>query len=273
MEGIKVAIGIPHAGDIKGYFFDTFLSLSRPANTPLVRVENKPIDLARNMIVEAALEDPDVTHLFFMDADMQFPTDAMFRLVQRDKDVIGGTYFARTENPVPHIYKFHHEDGEDGTCPLGWPHSGGEWGKWYLPQAKQFARFMKRHKKYAKLESPIVLPPTADTLIEADALGTGCMLIKREVLETVGSPWFKCHDGSAGGEDFYFCEKAKEAGFEVWGDFSVQCNHEYKHVWMEREDFVRRFRVGTKDEYDWDGQPVIVDAENRPPEPKRVVAR
>jgi glycosyltransferase involved in cell wall biosynthesis len=272
MGGIKVAIGVPHAGDIPGYFFDTFLSLSRAADTPVIRVENKPIDLARNMIVQAALDDPEVTHLFFMDADMQFPTDALFRLVQRDKDIIGGTYFARTENPVPHIYSFHHEDEPDGTCPKGYPHGVGETGRWYMPLAERFSRFLKRHKKYGKLEAPVVFPPTPDSLVKADALGTGCMLIKREVLESVGYPWFKCHDGSAGGEDFFFCEQAKALGFEVWGDFSVQCNHEYRHLWMERDDFIRRFKVGEEDEYDWN-RAVIVDASPRPPGVAKVAAK
>src|SRR5690606_9736623 len=138
----------------------------------------------------------DVSHVFFMDADMQFPPDALLRLVERDKDVIGGTYFARTENPIPHSYKFHHEDGEDGSCPLGWEHEDGV-GRWYIPVASQFARFLKRHKRYADLPGAVVLPPTKDTLIKADALGTGCMLVKRGVLEAVGYPWFKCHEGTA----------------------------------------------------------------------------
>lgn len=250
MAGVKVAIGIPHVGDIPGYFLDTFMALSRAADTPVIRVDNKPIDFARNMIVEAALADPDVTHLFFMDVDMQFPTDALFRLIQRDKPVVAGTYFARTMTPTPHIYEFHHQD-EDGICPLGQVHEF-EQGRWYRPYAKEFAAFMKRHTEYEELPGATVLPMTPDTLIEADALGTGCMLIKREVLEAVGYPWFKCHDKSPGGEDFYFCERAKEAGFSVWGDFSVQCHHEYRFLWMGRDDFARVFHVGKEDEHDWD---------------------
>lgn len=257
-NGIKVCIGVPHVGDLPGYFFDTVLALSVPKGSFVTRAQNKPVDVARNMIVETALADPDVTHLFFLDADMVVHPDTVLRLAQRDKDVIGGTYFARTESPVPHIYKFHHEDNADGSCPHEMKHEEGVGGRWYAPFHKQFARYLKRHKKFAEYPGCTLLPDTKDALVRADALGTGCMLIKREVLEAVGHPWFKCHEMTAGGEDFYFCERAKQEGFEVWGDFSVQAHHEYRYVWMERNDFMRRFRIGQEDEYDF-SVPVIVD--------------
>lgn len=258
MSDVKVCIGVPHVGPLEGFFVDTLIALSFPPGSFLVRIENKPVDVARNLIVEAALADPEVTHLFFMDSDMQFHPDTLLRLVQRDKDVIGGTYFARNESPIPHIYHFDHQD-EDGICPAGMKHDFGDAGRWYRTVAGEFARYLKRHRKFARMPGVALLPDSKDALIRADALGTGCMLIKRDVLEAIGYPWFKCHEMSGGGEDFFFCDRAKEAGFEVWGDFSVQAHHEYRHVWMERSDFWRRFRLGEADEYDFTKKAVIVD--------------
>lgn len=254
--GGKIAIGIPHVGDIKSYFFDTVMGLSKPANTAIIRVENKPIDLARNEIVEAALADPTVTHLFFMDADMQFPAEALQRLILDDKDVVGGIYFARTADPVPHAYNFHHQDNDDGSCPVGLTHSRG-YGRWYQPLAKEFAAYMKRHPEYEDLPAMTILPSTPDALVRCATLATGCMLIKRGVLEAMEWPYFKCHERSAGGEDFYFCDKATALGFEVWADFALQCAHEFRWAWMDRFDFKERFRVGEADEHNFD---VIVDA-------------
>lgn len=268
---VKVCIGIPHIGDIPPAFFDTFLSLSRAADTPVVRVPNKPIDLARNMICEAALEDPDVTHVFFMDVDMQFPPDALFRLVQRDKDVVGGTYMARAGVPYPHTYTFHHADDLDGTCPLGADHKGTK-GRWFRTQAKQLADFLRASNGFPDEPGAVLLPPTAGSLIEADALGAGCLLIKREVLEKVPRPWFRNHYGTAGGEDMYFCDRVKEAGFEIWGDWSVQCTHEFRYMWLDRADFMQRFQVGKEDEYDWD-RDMIVDAAPQSVAPHIVEAR
>ena len=63
------------------------------------------------------------------------------------------------------------------------------------------------------------------------AIGLGCMLVKREVFETLEKPYFKIswddqHD-SLMGEDIYFCTRANEAGYEVWleNDLSKNIAH------------------------------------------------
>lgn len=67
-----------------------------------------------------------------------------------------------------------------------------------------------------------------DQLIRVTATGTGCLLIKAAVFETVGYPFFKfgsTPDGGPLGEDIGFCYKAKEAGFEIWVDTSCKTDH------------------------------------------------
>lgn len=68
-------------------------------------------------------------------------------------------------------------------------------------------------------------------LQEVDAVGSGCVLIHRRVLERVEEPFVrKWKDGfPILGLDFYFCEKAKKAGFEVWTHWDYPCSH-YKEV-------------------------------------------
>lgn len=252
----KVVVGVPHLRGLPGFFFDTMLSLSVPPGTRVLRVEDKGVDLARNMLVEGALSDPEVTHLFMVDADMILPADALLRLVAQDKDVISGTYFARSTPPIPHLYEFHHQDNADGSCPLGREHTDKDFGRWYRPLAREFASFVKAHDDMEQLVT--VLPWTPDVLRPIDAAGAGCLLIKREVLEALAWPYFKCHERSGGGEDFYFCEQAKAAGFEVWGDFSVLCQHEYRGVFMDWDDFKTCFRIGEPDEDPFDTD-LIVD--------------
>ena len=60
-------------------------------------------------------------------------------------------------------------------------------------------------------------------------LPTGCMLIRTSVFNTLQKPYFNLvsEGDQLRGEDYYFCEKARAAGFEIWcdGDLSMQIGH------------------------------------------------
>jgi len=69
-------------------------------------------------------------------------------------------------------------------------------------------------------------------LKKVDALGTGCILIARRVLEEIKAPFMRkwSDEGLAEiGLDFYFCDKAREKGFEVWCHWNYPCEH-YKNI-------------------------------------------
>lgn len=61
-------------------------------------------------------------------------------------------------------------------------------------------------------------------LIEVDAVGAACLLVKREVFEKIGEPYFEYIE-SIKSEDFDFCEKAKKAGYKIMVDCSIKCGH------------------------------------------------
>lgn len=60
---------------------------------------------------------------------------------------------------------------------------------------------------------------------KVDAVGMGCCLIKAEVFHDLEQPWFVYDVKKNKGEDIYFCEKAKEAGYDVWVDPEVLPMH------------------------------------------------
>ena len=60
-------------------------------------------------------------------------------------------------------------------------------------------------------------------------LPTGCLLIRLSVFQSLSAPYFNlaAEGGQLRGEDYYFCEKARAAGFTLWcdGDLSLQLGH------------------------------------------------
>ncbi|HUU53081.1 MAG TPA: hypothetical protein VMW44_00405, partial [Candidatus Bathyarchaeia archaeon] len=71
------------------------------------------------------------------------------------------------------------------------------------------------------------IDPIPEELFKVTATGTGCLMIKTDVFETIDYPWFEfdTHDGNLVGEDINFCYKAKEKGFEVYIDPTVRTEH------------------------------------------------
>ncbi len=80
---------------------------------------------------------------------------------------------------------------------------------------------------------------------ECDAVGAGCLLIRRDVFEKL-KPAAKFVDGQhqffvttpTVGEDIFFCELAKKNGIEIFCDTSVKCGHIELSV-IEEKDFER----------------------------------
>jgi len=65
-------------------------------------------------------------------------------------------------------------------------------------------------------------------LLEVDVVGSGCLLVKREVFEKLEAPFARSwnKDGTqAYGTDFMFCRKAKEAGFKIYCAVDYKCEH------------------------------------------------
>jgi hypothetical protein len=80
-------------------------------------------------------------------------------------------------------------------------------------------------------------------LMEYDAGGTGCILIKRRVLEALDAP-FKSKLNKDGmrdvGSDLWFCKRAKDKGFKIWAHWGYACRH------MKRYDLLNVAKIMLK---------------------------
>lgn len=154
--------------------------------------EKMVVDWARNTLVEEALKDKSYfdgkpfTHFLWLDVDHVFDPDMACYLARYDLEAVSALYYARTGEILPVAYV------------ENWNDKGGVSG-------------------YPILE----IPPM---LWEVAAFGFGACLIRREVFEKVGGPfWFtldyKC------GEDFSFCKQAREKGVRFFVDGSYKIGH------------------------------------------------
>ena len=77
---------------------------------------------------------------------------------------------------------------------------------------------------YSKTENSFTLDlqVTEKKLYSVDAVGAGCLLIQRKVLEKMDPRWFDIYSNGQGvGEDLYFCQKVKDLGFEMYYDNTI----------------------------------------------------
>ena len=149
-----------------------------------------PIDHARNTIVNDFFH-TDCTHLMMVDDDIVPPVDTLERLLFHDKDIVAA------------------------ACPLIGPNKDGEL------ITTMNAYNLNAAQKYTFIEST--------GLQKVDAVGTGCIMIKRKVLENMRVPPFMTEYNTDGikyrGEDLNFCYQAKLNSIDTYVDFKLRCKH------------------------------------------------
>jgi teichuronic acid biosynthesis glycosyltransferase TuaG len=188
-------------------------SLSLASGTHRFRVTEKSIDVARNMLTKVALSHDDVTHLLFIDDDMVFRPESAARLIDHHVPIVGGLCFNRREPYQPVLARL---------------------------QPPEYAL----ENRYGWIYD---YPKNA--LVSVDGTGAAFLLVARDVLEAVGGTygeehwWDKLPETS---EDFSFCWRVRECGYEILVDTGLEIGHIGKvcvdAAFAERN---RKFFVGT----------------------------
>jgi hypothetical protein len=186
---IKVAIAIPHMGHTVAGMETKIAQWIRESNYDIIQTFRSvnPTYANRNLLVKDFLES-DADFLLQLDSDT-VPLSNPLKMVEHDKDIVGGVYPAWKEKGYVWLAVNKAEDGSFKQLP----------------------------------------PEKQKGLVECDALGTGCLLVKRGVLENMKTPFIDKVNPEVGdralGHDLYFCERAKEMGYRVWADWDVICDH------------------------------------------------
>lgn len=198
-NNVKVMIGMPHKETVTMEWCLGFrnLQVNVPASFTVSR--GTPIDMARNEIVRSAL-DANAEWVFFLDTDVICPPDTIARLMVHNLPIVSGIYYTRAPPIEPAVWRE------------------------IQPSGKQAIQFQVNQG-----------------LIEADFIGMGCCLIHTSVFKNIKKPYFYWslsfedpENISVGrSEDFDFCKKARNRGYHIWCDTSIQCRHGISNAFTE----------------------------------------
>lgn len=184
------------------------------------------ITRARANLVTLFLDDPAATHLLFVDADIGFTPDQVFRLIESGADVVAGCY------PIKRV----------------------NWEKAKRAMAEGRSNLAASSLDYVlEIDNPDEVR-VVNGFTRVRYAGTGFLMIRRHVLEKmcahpdyaplqflrehsrdelVGSAnrfaLFECMIDPATGtylsEDFAFCKRWTDIGGEIWADLDSHLDH------------------------------------------------
>lgn len=206
-ERVLVCIITPPDLKHSRWWCRAFRSLQLPWGSEFKYVEGFPYDAARNIGLKDMI-DSQFGHICFWDSDVIPPSDTIPRLIETGRDLIGALYTRR--GPPFDVVGGNANYDKDG-----------------------------RHLGFS-------MPAfTQGEVVPVDVLGMGMTLISRRCVEAVMARYprpfawgvdlteVREADGTMvprTSEDFNFCLRSKECGFQPWMHSAIQCQHELSAV-------------------------------------------
>ncbi len=177
------------------------------------------LSYARNSIASAFMES-DLTDIIWVDDDITWPPEAIFKLWDNEKDVIGGAYAKKTMKPLP-----------DG----------------------------RMQKEITFCLRDFETEVDTDGTFTVRGMGLGFLKVSRDAMEKIGDAYprikrspemdklvndekanfyrFFHFDGFGNSEDFYFCDLWRNLGGKIWVDPSISLGHVGDYEYRVSGDF------------------------------------
>ena len=185
---MRTLLAIPSMDQVPARFAQSLTTMERTGDVLLGWEVGSLIYQARNNLVKQAIN-AEVDRILWLDSDMVFRPDIMRRLEAANKEFVTGLYFRRVPPFTPVLFD-ELDVLEDGSC---------TWSEFD--------------------EIP-------DKLFKVGGCGFGGVLTSMEVIMSVQNKFGNCFAPINGvGEDLAFCWRARQCGFDIWCDPSVELGH------------------------------------------------
>ena len=175
------------------------------------------ISRGRNFLVNEFMKS-NCTHLLFVDSDIQFNAQDIIKMIEADKDIIGGVYSKKEL-----LWERIHQSANNGVDANNLQ---------YHTSGIVFIPLPDLNDKIHKLDNPL----------EVKYIGTGLMLINRNVFDKMKEAYpdrtydykgelhycyFDCiiKDNSYLSEDYYFCDRWRELGGKIFAAMWTKTTH------------------------------------------------
>ena len=202
----KVFIALPVYGGVDVHFMQSLIKMINDAPCDMMMRMNPGDSLvsrSRNTLTADFLES-DATHLLFIDSDLIFSGEQIARIMAHTEDIVGGFYPKKQEGPVNWVCNGCLQETavrEDGLQEVRYMGTG------FLRVSRRvFERMIEIYGETLKFK------PDHHERTEHDFWSVGT---------------YQYPDGSRRylSEDWYFCQRALDAGFTVWGDTRIVLKH------------------------------------------------
>lgn len=195
-------------------FAASLTALEVPPETSIKWILGHGISANSNQLVRAMLADPKCEWLWILGDDHVFGTTVLTRLLEHDVNIVAPLCLTRMPPYSPVMM------------------SG-------FATKEEFEK--EGYRRRLRLDD---YPEGG--LISIHSVGSAGLLVRRTVFEDMEDPWFEAGmvSGLEIGEDFYFCDKAREQ-YEIWGDLDTMIGHTtVATVWPARVDEGWTFSFG-----------------------------
>ena len=193
---MKILIAVPCMDQVPAQFAQSLATLQKVDQTVVAFQIGSLVYHSRNDLSKMAVK-YDVDFVLWLDSDMMIQADALVRLLKDYNegagDILTGVYFRRMHPFSPVLYK-----------------------------KLQFAEYGAVTEEFDEIP---------EGLFEVEGCGFGCVLMPSEVIFDIMAKYGNPFDPLGGcGEDLSFCWRARELGYKIICDPSIQLGHVGHHV-------------------------------------------